>query len=236
MKVLVNGGLNLSELDGWWDEAYSHGVGWTFGDRREITDDAAHDREDAERLYDLLENEIIPLFYKRNELGVPVEWIRCMRQSMAQLTLPYSSIRSLQEYTEKYYLPAASLYQKRLANHAEEGRKIEEWKTFVSDHWKSIYYGTPALEIKDGQYHFSVPVFFNGMNPGDVSVELYANGINGSSAVKQKMDIVSTNNESVIFLGSVPADRPSYHYTPRIIPVNGAISIPLECSNILWQH
>jgi starch phosphorylase len=155
---------------------------------------------------------------------------------MAQLTLTYSSIRSLQEYTEKFYIPAALLYQKRLANHAEEGRKIEEWKTFVSDHWNGIYYASPALETKDDQYHFSVPVFFNGINPADVSVELYANGINGSAPVKQKMNIVSTNNESAIFSGSVPADRPSYHYTPRIIPANGAISIPLECSNILWQH
>lgn len=237
MKVLVNGGLNISELDGWWDDAYSPQVGWTFGDRKEITDDALHDREDAERLYALLENEIIPLFYKRNEQGIPIEWIQLMRQSMAQLTLQYSSIRALQEYTEKFYLPAASLYQKRLVNHCEEGKRIEEWKTSVSDRWKGIYYGSPVLETKDGQYNFSVPVFLNGMSQNDISIELYANGVNGNAPVKKPMSMAeSQDNGAVIFSATVPADRPSYHYTPRIIPVNSMISIPLECSNVLWQH
>ena len=237
MKVLVNGGLNLSELDGWWDEAYSPEVGWTFGDRKEIIDDALHDREDAERLYSLLENEVIPLFYKRNEQDIPIEWIQRIRQSMAQLTLRYSSVRSLQQYTEKYYLPATSLYKKRVANNAEEGKKIEEWKNSVSAHWKGIYYGNPVLETKDGQYNFSVPVFLNGINRDEISIELYANGVDGSAPVKQKMIMdAKQDNGAVVFSATVPADRPSYHYTARIIPVNPVISIPLECSNVLWQH
>lgn len=237
MKVLVNGGLNLSELDGWWDEAYSPEVGWTFGDRQEITDDALHDREDAERLYTILENEIIPLFYKRNEQGLAIEWVRRMRSSMAQLTFQYSSIRSLQEYTEKYYHPAASLYQKRLTNRGEEGNKIGEWQTFINDHWKGIYCGNPDIQKKDGCYEFSVPVFLNGLNASEVSVELYANGINNSAPLKQRMIINPKHeNGAVIFCATVPADRPSHHYTPRILPVNPLVSIPLECSNILWQR
>ncbi|HTM92643.1 MAG TPA: alpha-glucan family phosphorylase [Flavisolibacter sp.] len=237
MKVLVNGGLNVSELDGWWDEVFSPEVGWTFGDRKEIIDDALHDREDAERLYDLLEKEIIPLFYKRDERGIPVEWVQRMRQSMARLTLPNSSVRSLQQYTENYYLPAAALYQKRLAHHGAEGSKIEEWKTFVSDHWKGIYYGNPFLEAKDDEYNISVPVFLNGMNQDEVSVELYANAINGNAPVKKKMLMnAKQENGTIIFSATVPADRPSHYYTPRIVPVNDAVSIPLECSRILWQH
>jgi glycogen phosphorylase len=237
MKVLVNGGLNLSELDGWWDEAYAPEVGWTFGDRREIVDDALHDSKDAERLYSLLENEIIPLFYKRNEQNIPVEWIWRMRQSMAQLTFQYSSVRSLQEYTEKYYLPAASLYKKRMTSKAEEGKKIEDWKTFVNEHWKGIYYGDPVVETIEGNYKYSASVFLNGINPNDVSVELYANAINGTAPVRQNMTMISgRENESVVFSTTVPADRPSCHYTPRIFPLNPMVSIPLECSNILWQH
>lgn len=237
MKVLVNGGLNLSELDGWWDEAYSPGVGWTFGDRKEIADDVLHDNEDAERLYALLENEIIPLFYKRNEKGIPVEWIQCMRQSMAQLTLRYSSIRSLKEYTEKYYLPASSLFNKRVANKAEEAKKIEEWKLFVSDHWRGIYYGTPSVEAKDGDYYFSVPVFLNGIPTSNVTIQLYADRVNAFSVIKQNMELrLEEQNGAAIFFAKVPANRPSYHYTPRIVPANSLISIPLECNNILWQH
>lgn len=239
MKVLVNGGLNLSELDGWWDEAYAPELGWTFGDRKEITDDALHDSEDAGRLYALMENEVIPMFYKRNEQGIPVEWIARIRRSMAQLTLRYSSVRSLQEYTENYYLPAASLYKQRIANHAEEGKKIEEWKSFLKDHWKGIYYGTPAVEIKNDEYAISVPVFLNGIPANDVSIELYADRVNAFPVVKRKMEIGQTQkdeNGALFFFANVPADRPSYHYTPRIVPVNPLVSIPLECNKILWQH
>lgn len=239
MKVLVNGGLNLSELDGWWDEAYSPEVGWTFGNRKEIVDDVLHDNEDAERLYALLENEIIPLFYKRNEQSLPVEWIRLMRQSMSQLTFRYSSIRSLKEYTEKYYLPSASLYNERVADKADEGKRIEEWKSFISDRWKGIYYGTPAVETKGDEYFFSVPVFLNGIPADSVAIQLYADRVNAYPVVKQNMEVrqnMQGENGAVIFSARVPANRPSYHYTPRAVPANSLLSIPLEYNNILWQH
>lgn len=239
MKVLVNGGLNLSELDGWWDEAWAPGLGWTFGDREEIQDDVRHDREDAERLYAVLENEIIPLFYKRNQQGLPAEWIEMMRQSMAQLTFRYSSNRALQEYTEKYYLPAASLYTARAANRGEEGKRISAWRSFAGEHWPGMYYGSPALETKDGQYHFSVPVFLNGMPADQVSVELYANAVDGNPPLTRKMNLQKGAGEkenALYFSAVVPADRPAYHYTARIVPVNPLLSIPLECDRILWQH
>lgn len=239
MKVLVNGGLNFSELDGWWDEAYSPELGWTFGDRKEVEDDVVHDREDAERLYDILENEIIPLFYKRNEKNIPVEWIERMRKSMSQLSFQFSSIRSLQEYVEKYYLPAASLYQKRSINKGQQGKIIDDWKSNAGNKWKGIYYGKPMLETINDQYQFTVPVFLNGMNSNEVTVELYANAMNGMTAVKQKMELQkndSGGSNAIYYSAAVPADRPSNYYTPRIVPVNELISIPLECNNILWQH
>lgn len=239
MKVLVNGGLNLSELDGWWDEAYSPEVGWTLGDRNEIADDELHDSQDAERLYTLLENEIIPLFYKRNEKNIPIEWIQRMRQSMALLTLRYSSVRSLQQYIEKYYIPAASLYQKRAENRGDEGKKIEDWKFFFNDHWIGIYYGAPAVQLDGGHYSFAVPIFLNGIPANDITVELYAERVDGLAAINQKMQVEQKEQEengALIFSASVPADRPSYYYTARVIPLNPKISIPLECGNILWQH
>jgi len=86
MKVLVNGGINLSELDGWWAEAYTPDVGWALGDGLEHDDDPAWDAIDAETLYDLLEREVIPEFYTRDEEGIPDAWVARMRESMAQLT------------------------------------------------------------------------------------------------------------------------------------------------------
>ena len=110
MKVLVNGGLNLSELDGWWAEAYFPDVGWAIGDGKEHGEDPARDRAEANDLYNLLEYEVIPTFYQRNKEGISPTWVSKMRASMARLTPYYSANRAVREYTETYYLPAAKNY------------------------------------------------------------------------------------------------------------------------------
>jgi len=104
MKVLVNGGLNLSELDGWWAEAYAPNVGWAIGDRKLHDDEAAWDKEEAERVFDLLEQEIVPTFYKRDCEGLPTEWIDKMRASMTHLVPQFSTNRMVREYVTKYYM------------------------------------------------------------------------------------------------------------------------------------
>ena len=116
MKILVNGGLNFSELDGWWAEAYTPQVGWALGDGREHGDDPAWDAVEANALYDLLETEIIPEFYSREDTGIPVSWVERIRESMAKLTPHFSANRVVREYTEQHYLPAALAYQKRADN------------------------------------------------------------------------------------------------------------------------
>ena len=105
MKVLVNGGLNLSVLDGWWAEAYSPAVGWAIGDGNEHGDDSAWDRADAEALYSILENEIVPEFYDRDETGIPGNWVARIRESMAMLTPAFSANRTVRQYTEEHYFP-----------------------------------------------------------------------------------------------------------------------------------
>src|SRR6267143_3359592 len=115
MKVLVNGGLNLSELDGWWAEGYSPDVGWAIGDGREHGDDPGWDAAEAEALYALLEREIVPVFYTRSN-GIPQRWVAKMRESMARLTPFFSANRAVREYTERHYLPAAAAYGSRAAS------------------------------------------------------------------------------------------------------------------------
>src|SRR3984957_7095439 len=124
MKVLVNGGINLSELDGWWAEAYTSEVGWALGDGQEHGDDPAWDAAEAETLYDRLEREIVPEFYARNEHGIPTAWVARMRESMARLTPRFSANRTVREYTEQHYLPTAAAYRSRTANRSAIGRQI----------------------------------------------------------------------------------------------------------------
>jgi glycogen phosphorylase len=107
MKVLVNGGINLSELDGWWAEAYAPDLGWALGDGQEHGDDPGWDAAEAEMLYERLEREVIPEFYARNDQGIPTAWVARMRESMARLTPLFSADRAVREYTEQHYLPAA---------------------------------------------------------------------------------------------------------------------------------
>ncbi|HXB33892.1 MAG TPA: alpha-glucan family phosphorylase, partial [Puia sp.] len=116
MKVLVNGGLNLSELDGWWVEAYRPDVGWALGDGKEHGGDPGWDTYEAETLFTILEQQVVPAFYHRNAAGIPVDWVAKVRQSMATLTPFFSANRTVREYTEKYYLPGAKAYADRAAD------------------------------------------------------------------------------------------------------------------------
>jgi starch phosphorylase len=116
MKVLVNGGLNLSALDGWWAEAYTPSVGWALGDGGEHEDDPARDASEASQLYDLLETEVVPEFYARDESDIPRRWVARVRESMATLTPVYSANRSVREYLERCYLPAAATNRRRARN------------------------------------------------------------------------------------------------------------------------
>ena len=109
MKAAANGVVNLSVLDGWWDEGYADGNGWAIGGRETLPDEAAQDWNDAMDLYRILESETVPEYYERDEAGVPVRWVERMRRSIATTLWQFSTTRMLHEYTERLYLPAAGI-------------------------------------------------------------------------------------------------------------------------------
>ncbi len=122
-------------LDGWWAEAYDPALGWAVGDHRNSTDEAAQDATEADQLYSILENQVIPLYYRRERNGIPVSWVAMMRESMARLTGQYSANRSVREYTERYYLPAADAYDKRTGNNGDFAVQLHAKRTALRTHW-----------------------------------------------------------------------------------------------------
>ena len=187
MKILVNGGINLSELDGWWAEAYTPEVGWAIGDGKEHGDDPAWDAAEAEALYDLLESEVIPEFYARDNKGIPTAWVARMRESMARLTPRFSANRTVREYTEQHYLPAATLFRERAANKGAVGRQVVDWQHAVDQKWGSLRFGDVRVETNSEDHTFEVGVFLNDLDPNAVRVELYADGVNGDAPLRHEM-------------------------------------------------
>jgi starch phosphorylase len=238
MKVLVNGGLNLSELDGWWAEAYSPEVGWALGDGKEHGDDASWDAAEADSLYDLLEREVIPAFYTRDERGIPSGWVARMRKSMARLTPAFSANRVVREYTDKHYLPAAAAYRARAAQGGQLGNALLEWQRELAQHWSGVRFGSLATERRDGHYVFQVQVYLNELDPQAVQVELYAEPQNGDVPIRQPMQrgepLVGSAN-AFVYVASVPATRPASDYTPRLVPYKAGASVPLEAPFIRWR-
>ncbi|MEO6245023.1 MAG: alpha-glucan family phosphorylase, partial [Opitutaceae bacterium] len=158
MKVLVNGGLNLSELDGWWAEAYAPEVGWALGDGEEHGDDSAWDAAEAEALYERLEHEVIREFYTRNERGIPVAWVARVRESMARLTPQFSANRTVCEYTEQHYLPAAAAYRQRAADKGQVARNIVNWRHIFEQNWSQLGFGPMKIEVHGDQQVIEVEV------------------------------------------------------------------------------
>ena len=239
MKVLVNGGLNLSELDGWWAEAYSPEVGWALGDGQEHGDDPAWDAVEADALYDLLEQEVIPEFYTRDGNGIPTAWINRMRESMARLTPQFSANRTVREYTEQRYLPAAAAYRARAADKGAGGMRVLDWQHALEQQWAALRFSDMKVETVDNQHVFDVHVYLDDLDPDAVCVELYADGINGQSPHRQEMKAIRQLAGSVgghVFRATVSAVRPPSDYTARVIPHFDGVAIPLEEAHILWQR
>ncbi len=239
MKVLVNGGLNLSELDGWWAEAYTPEVGWALGDGREHGDDPAWDAAEAEELYSLLEQKVIPEFYLRDESGIPTGWVARVRESMARLTPQFSANRAVQEYTEQYYIPAAAAYRGRTVNKGAEGLELVRWKHSLEDNWANLRFGEVTVDTRAEYHIFVVQVYLNGVPADAVRVELYADGLNGGKPVRQELKrgqrLVGAEN-GYVYNGTVPATRPPADYTARVIPFRAGVALPLEVAQILWQR
>ncbi len=259
MKVLANGGLNLSNLDGWWDEAYDPQVGWCLGDDQEHSV-PGRDVADAKQLYRLLEENVVPLFYERDVEGIPKGWVAMMKASMARLTPRFNSARMMQEYVEKIYRPATVAYRNRIADGARLAEELAEWQERLNEDWMKLRFGRLTTSQEGDFWCFSVEAYLGELRPEDVHLELYADPLHdgGDKAESEKglsrgndgqamhsapERIVMTRQGPIagaingfIYSASVPAKRAVEDYTPRIVPYHEHAFIPLEEAHILWMR
>ncbi len=236
MKVLVNGGLNLSELDGWWAEAYTPEVGWGVNGGAEIGGPADDERE-AELLYRLLEDEVVPEFYRRDAGGLPRQWIARLRASMTQLTPQFSTNRMLLEYVRGYYLPAAADYAQRCADGAALAQSLWQWERQIRHRWHEVHAGTLEVEAGEDGWMFSLPVYLGDLPADAVIAQLYAEATADEPVAlvaMQPAGPVPGAINGVMFRAHVGTPRPAADFTARLVPSHPHAKVPLETNRIRW--
>lgn len=234
MKVIANGGLNLSECDGWWAEAYKPAYGWVIG-----YGGPSDDEEDAQRLYALLEEEVVPSFYARDAQGIPREWVQRMRDSMSELGPQFSSNRMLIDYLEHFYRPASRAYRSRQKDKARLARELRMWEKVLNTQWDELHFGAVQAERDADQWRISVQIYLGEIAPDSVRAELYADGDG-----EHPPEIVTMHPEGTIpgafegyiFSATVRSDRPAEDFTARIRAWHKDAFLPAECELIAWQH
>ncbi len=238
MKVLPNGGLNLSELDGWWAEAFQPAVGWAIGDRREHDDDPAWDALEADALYRLLEQEIIPCFYQRDAHGIPREWVSRIRTSMAELTPRFSSNRMLRQYVEQYYQKLAHRYHLRSQHNGQIARQLNQWRQHIRSHWPLVHFGNLSVHSDGRQHRFSVALYLDDLAADNVRVELFAENESQAPEIHlmTKGEALAGSINGFLYSCRIETPRPVTDYTPRARPFHPHALLPLEAEQILWQR
>jgi len=236
MKVLVNGGLNCSTLDGWWDEAYEPSRGWAIGDRSDAG--ALRDAFDAESLYQLLENEIVPEFYER-EAGIPTQWIARVRASMAHLTPRYSSNRMMLDYFD-LYRRAGPAYRARTAADGQLGVELEATFAGVRARWGGMSFVEVIPVPQPGGLTVTARIALGGMHTDEIAVELYADPEDPRDPLERHplhlSDAAPAGSNTQTYSGAISTHRAAGDYTVRIIPRIAQALIPMEFAPICWSH
>jgi len=245
MKVVPNGGLNCSVLDGWWDEGYDPAVGFAIGGREDVGDEGQLDWLDSHALYNLLEEVIAPKFYSRNEDGVPTDWVQMMKASIARLTPEFSTSRMVQEYAEQFYLPASQAYRCMSENGQSRAKKALEWRSKVQAAWPNVSVqssadGAGKQVTAETEFPIRAKVALGTLGPQDVKVQALIGrmGPNRELNDYKTIDLQPVGEDGPItnYEGQIRLSDPGHQgYTVRVIPSHRDVQVPSELNLIRWQ-
>lgn len=249
MKATANGALNLSILDGWWDEGYTPETGWAIGHREEYDDEQAEyqDQVEANAIYDLLEKDIVPLFYERGRDGLPRGWIAKMKAAMRDHAGVFNTNRMVCQYFDECYLPSAERRQRLMEDDLEQTKSLAAWKAQVRQQWPQIHIERIWMERPEGQElkvgdHLQVQaqVHLGELKPTDVAIELFhgllsAEGVIVRGRALPTLIAQSKGDGDYIFAGAISCLTSGRHgYALRIVPQHEDMGNPFEMGLVLW--
>jgi starch phosphorylase len=248
MKAAANGVLNVSILDGWWDEAYQPGVGWAIGRGETYDDPDYQDQVEAEALYDLLEREVVPTFYDRGPTGLPRRWIALMKTSIGTLCHFFNTHRMVREYTERFYAPAAEHYRQLMADEMTRVKALAAWKARMQGAWPQVCVENVAAdrftELEVGMsIRVQARIRLGVLTPDDVTVELYLGRVDASGEIVEAaatpMQPIGPDGEGrhLFEASAVSCDKSGLHgYTVRVLPHHPDMSTPFLPGLIVWAQ
>jgi starch phosphorylase len=246
MKVCANGGLNLSVLDGWWVEGYAGDNGWAIGAGEEYTDLTYQDDVESRAVYDLLEQEIVPLFYTRSSDGLPRGWLRMMKRSISTLAPVFSTSRMVAEYTSRCYLPSAARFTRLTANNLEAARSLAAWRRALVRGWPQVRVHSVEADGADpmhvgGALQVQAKVNLGPLSPDDVQVQLFHGRVDNMGEIPKPSTVpMGTNGRppegtTWVFQGAIPCRFSGQHgYTVRILPRHADLANPFEPGLVCW--
>jgi starch phosphorylase len=245
MKAGINGVINLSVLDGWWDEGYDGKNGWAIKPVSESFDDSRRSREEAKTLYELLQDQVIPLYYKRGDLGYSHEWIQMAKRSIATLLPRFSSTRMVGEYLSRFYLPASRQSRKFSESGFEAAKKLAAWKAHVRARWNSVRIrrlDNPRRNLPYGDtLRFEVAVFLDGLRPEDVVVEMQLGRHTEFERLRDNRGyrfewegLLTEQGEHRFVLQLTPEMCGKLDYRIRVYPSHELLTHPFEMGMMRW--
>ncbi|MCL2382253.1 MAG: alpha-glucan family phosphorylase [Treponema sp.] len=245
MKAAMNGVLNCSVMDGWWDEAYTPEVGWAIGRGEEYEDTHLQDEIESKALYDLLEREIVPLFYQRGRDGLPREWIKMMKSCMREIGQSMSSHRMLMDYSNKFYLPALENYRHILKNDYKESKALAAYLSKLRQAWDSITISRIESSAKPVMQRgeiltVSALIELGPLTPDEIQVELYHGPVSNQSAViknarRSEMKAIGQEEHAYRYEVKIECDDTGFQgHTVRILPKHEALVHPYRTGFIKW--
>ncbi len=245
MKVVPNGGLNISVLDGWWAEAYNQKNGWAIGRGEEYDDQGYQDEVESHSLYNILEKEVIPAFYNRGADQLPREWISRIKESMKTICPQFNTNRMVRDYTEKFYLSAHKNQRRFSENKYSRARELSRWKRRVAESWTKVaVIGMVSDEQKEitvgSRLRVRAEVSIGPLSHQDVNVELYFGNLNPAGEIIEGAALPmfmteDKGNGHFIFEGQMLCLKSGqFGFTVRVIPLNRDMMRKFEPGLITW--